>query len=108
MTSTLHRIGSPNWWWVDSIQVKSECRLPSIAQSPYVSAVFASLSVFSFLGTATVFPSVIPVADLACRVGRVTHPCKISPQPPPELEVGVGVEPLGTDESLAMTPILFC
>ena len=33
-------------WWADSIQVRSECPLPPIAQSPSVSPVFASPSVF--------------------------------------------------------------
>ncbi|MPC21818.1 hypothetical protein E2C01_014818 [Portunus trituberculatus] len=52
--------------WVDSIQVRSECPLPPISQSPPVSDVFASFSVL-FLGSKGFYPQ-----EYQCPLPRLT------------------------------------
>ena len=67
-------------WWVDSIQVRSECPLPHIAQSSLcLSCLCLPFCLFGQLGF---FPSgtVVfqPMADVTGCVGLATPPCKAS------------------------------
>ena len=93
------------WWWVDSIQVRSECPLPPIALSPLcLSSSVPSLPPFRQSG----IPVSLAMPHQLVGVGLATPPRKKYPQPPTRLEAEVGGGALGAGEPLATAPIQIC
>ena len=93
------------YWWVDSIQVRSECPLPPIALSPLcLSSSVPSLLPFRQPG----IPVSLAMPHQLFGVGLATPPRKKYSQPPTRLEAEVGVGAIGAGEPLATAPIQIC